>query len=945
MLRRTRAFTLAVLLACLALVVPASAAQAAVTINWNPNHTIHMTAGVPVNNITFDLFGYQYDQGLNHGDAQAWVTGFPGEVYIQNAPTCVPMGAGTWMCVGTVTMGGLATKPGTHQVSVTGQVVNTTQTETFTVVVAPGTSSSAHSALEVTSGDRIADGADAHEITLRIRSSHDKPLAGLTNAQVASAVNLQLSGGSRGAFVEDTAAPGTYRARVTATTGGTVQVTADALGSPASLSFVSTYSAEHSTLAVSDGVRMVGGVDAHQVTLSLRDGNDVPLVGLSNAEVRSLTQVAVSAATLGSFSEQSPGVYTAAVTSMVAGTRTVTAQAAGAPKTVQFVFPVVSEDDVAHLPRGAQDAALGVLKNDSGSGIRVLSADLDDPDAGTIRLADGGADVLFSAAPGFTGHATVTYHEEDAFGYLATGRADLHVYGSPVVNGAEGRIAQGSTVQVDVAALVQQPDAQATRESDPDLRRPAEVAEVAAQHGTATLSDGVLTYTAAPGFAGVDTVTVTATDDLGQTGTGEVVVTVVAPPTLNDYAATVQTGTELVIDPSDLGVGPDLEFVSADPGTDRVTFERLSDGTFRHATELGYVSVDEFTVVFADDLGQQATSVVTVEVVPPPVVATADAADLTYEVVDAEIDVLTNDEGLGLHLMATSVDPSTGTVVVADEGDRLLFSAAPGFSGTTTVTYEVEDSYGFTAVGEVRVRVYALPALDTHAVRIAQDTSVEVDVAGLVLAPGAGLWTIDTTLRRPAKVTEVVAQSSAVTLSEGVLTYEAAPGFAGVDTVTVTATDDLGQTGTGEVTVTVVAPPVLTDYAAEVQAGNELIVTPADLGAGDHLEYVSTSGVDGPVTFDALEDGSFRHYAPEDYTGTDVFEVVYTDDLGQQGTAAVTVAVVERPSGADAGGVDAGGAGSPGLASTGLPAVGMALSGIALVLMGAFVLRERARRA
>jgi hypothetical protein len=896
--KRLLSLLLSLSLLVAALVVPAGVAVAA-GVNWlQTSFTITAGEYIPNTRIAIVgpvLSGRRIELTMTAVDVPPGLGGRPESDCVSSPPL--------QSCMGIAELRGGPTTPGTYHVPITLEFGSTRETRTITITVLPGTPSAAASTLTSSAGERRADGLDAHDVTVGVRSAAGVALGGLSSAQVVQAVGLQVTGAQIGSFVEQ---PGTgeaeyglYRAPVTSTTPGTAQVTAGAQGSPRSLVFTSVYSAADSALSVSDGPRRADGEHAHAVTLDLRNGSGVGLTGLTDAQVRSTADVAVPGASLGAFREVAGGRYEAPVTASTPGAYPVTAAAAGSPAAVTFVEPVVARPDAAELAAGAQGVQVDVLANDSGDTVRVTTATLEDAAAGAVRVAGDGSHLVLDAAPGFAGRATARYGVVDEHGFEAESTVSLSVYAVPALREGAARVGVGGTVDVDVQALVLASDAPAQGDGTfPGLRRPAEVVAASADRGTASVSGGVLTYRAPAGYVGTATVEVTARDDLGQQGSGEVLVTVVAAPVLRDVTREVRYGTELVVTPADLGVASGLDLVSAQAGTGDVTFEARPDGTFRYYAEPGHVGTSAFRVEYADDLGQRATATVRVTAVPPPVVARDDAVDLPSGAVDAAVDVLDGDDGDGLSVLGVSdVDPAHGSARPSPDGAALLFTAAEGFVGRTTLRYEVGDGFGQRDTALVTVTVFAPPALEGARHRVGVDGTVDVDVQVLVVGtvdPPQGVGPLPG-LRRAATVTAAEARHGDVELVGTVLTYRAATGFTGTDTVVLTATDDLGQTATGEVEVEVVARPTLRDVALEVLYGTETVVTGADLGVTPGLDLVSVDERAGDVTFERSGDGSFRHHAVARYVGTDSFAVTYADDLGQQATATVTVTVVPPP--------------------------------------------------
>ncbi|MDR0783111.1 MAG: choice-of-anchor L domain-containing protein, partial [Propionibacteriaceae bacterium] len=69
------------------------------------------------------------------------------------------------------------------------------------------------------------------------------------------------------------------------------------------------------------------------------------------------------------------------------------------------------------------------------------------------------------------------------------------------------------------------------------------------------------------------------------------------------------------------------------------------------------------------------------------------------------IPVLDNDTGNGLVLKEIATQPANGTAVV--QGDQVVYTPKPGYVGTDSFTYTIENENGITATGTVTVQVTA----------------------------------------------------------------------------------------------------------------------------------------------------------------------------------------------------------------------------------------------
>ncbi|MCY2990952.1 MAG: Ig-like domain-containing protein [Planctomycetota bacterium] len=270
--------------------------------------------------------------------------------------------------------------------------------------------------------------------------------------------------------------------------------------------------------------------------------------------------------------------------------------------------------------------------------------------------------------------------------------------------------------------------------------------------------------------------------------------------------------------------------------------------TFRYRVQDNGQSWDaNSSALVSDFLTAEGTVTVTVTAVDDPPTARNDAA-ATNEDTPATIAVptlLSNDipgppdeeaAGQRVRIVANGFSiPAYGTVAYDSVNANVIYTPQPDFHGTDTFTYTIDDGRpNSTALGTVTVTV---AALNDAPVRTAGTTT-------------------------PVTVLEDSANSTAVTLGLGGLTY--APGPA-------TATDEAGQTLTFQV---VAIPAFLTvwDGNALVSAGTTL----ADLAALRGLKYrtVDQANGTGNLTWTVTDSGSGT--APSVKTLTETLAVTVT---------------------------------------------------------------------
>jgi len=145
----------------------------------------------------------------------------------------------------------------------------------------------AASTLEPITGDKRADGVDAHVATVTLRDAYGNPYTATTASSyvlfpAVSGVIIDPTAPDRCEFVPGSA---TASARITSELEGSYPITATsgsgaAIGQPQTARFVGVVADEsRSTFSVSEGSQPADGVSTHTVTAFIRDAGDTPFAG------------------------------------------------------------------------------------------------------------------------------------------------------------------------------------------------------------------------------------------------------------------------------------------------------------------------------------------------------------------------------------------------------------------------------------------------------------------------------------------------------------------------------------------------------------------------------------------------------------------------------------------------------------------------------------------
>lgn len=296
---------------------------------------------------------------------------------------------------------------------------------------------------------------------------------------------------------------------------------------------------------------------------------------------------------------------------------------------------------------------------------------------------------------------------------------------------------------------------------------------------------------------------------------------------------------------------------------------------------------DAFTYTISDGRGGTSTAVVRVDVVNDAPTADDETAS-TPAGSPVAVDVLAGDtDANGDSLTVKSFPSATanGTVTQLPDG-RLQYTPNPGFRGTDSFEYVVEDTRGGTDTGLVTITVTnrAPDAVDDAVVVQQGTTPVPLAVRGNDSDPDGDVTTVSA-YTQPGSGSVVLAPN-------GTGSWTPPAGFVGTTTFTYTLTDG-SASDTATVTLTVNGPPVAATSSATTATNTarqiDLLAGSSDPN-GDTVTVASvTQPAAGSVVLGA--GGVATYTPPTGFTGTTTFDYVLTDGRGGSTTRTVTVTV------------------------------------------------------
>lgn len=350
-----------------------------------------------------------------------------------------------------------------------------------------------------------------------------------------------------------------------------------------------------------------------------------------------------------------------------------------------------------------------------------------------------------------------------------------------------------------------------------------------------------------------------------------------------------------------------------------VRMRAISDGSLTFTTNPADVSANETLLFFNNDrlpagsvnYGSTTLTVGNVTTNNPPV-----GVDDTFTVISGSgqntLDVLANeastaDPGETLTVTAVGTASNGGTLSIASNGLSINYTPPANFVGTDTFQYTVSDGTSTDTV-QVTVNIQS----DDNAPTAVNDS---FPASGTILEDSdAATYDVlanDTTDadNESFTITGVGSASNggqvSIVNSGTGISYKPAANFNGTETVTYTIRDTGGGLSTATVTFTVTAvndAPLSENVTVDTVRGtsSEAVMTrddlPANVDAGEVLQFVNLSTPSAGGTVTVSSDGSSILYTPPSstFTGTDTFTYQVQDAGGlSSSTATITVNIAD----------------------------------------------------
>ncbi|MTD16653.1 tandem-95 repeat protein [Nakamurella sp. YIM 132087] len=342
-------------------------------------------------------------------------------------------------------------------------------------------------------------------------------------------------------------------------------------------------------------------------------------------------------------------------------------------------------------------------------------------------------------------------------------------------------------------------------------------------HGSTSVNagTGVITYTPASGFSGVDTYQYRVCDTSATPVCANATVTITVPNTVtaNDDVRTTPQNTAISVpvlgnDTITTGGAPlnPASVAVTTAATNGTTTVNTTTGAITYTPNTNFSGTDTFRYQVCDTstpTPRCATALVTITVPANTITANPDSGT-TPPVTPITTNVLANDTVSGAALnpasVAVTTAPGRGTTAVNTTTGAITYTPANGFSGVDTYRYQVCDTSTPTPLCASALVTITVPNTvtavnDTSTTAQNSPVSIPVLTNDTITTGGSPL--------NPASVTVTAAPAhgtTAVNTTTGAITFTPTTGYSGTDTFTYRVCDSSSPTpvcATATVTVTI----------------------------------------------------------------------------------------------------------------------------------------------
>jgi len=285
-------------------------------------------------------------------------------------------------------------------------------------------------------------------------------------------------------------------------------------------------------------------------------------------------------------------------------------------------------------------------------------------------------------------------------------------------------------------------------------------------------------------------------------------------------------------------------------------------------------SVTEGEIEFANEAPQASDDQFTVD---------ADSADNALNVLSNDSDA----DGDSLTISGVS-QPADGQASIS--GSQVIYTPDPGFTGTDSFTYAVDDGFDGQASATVTVTVQSNnepPVVGDLSAETLRNQPVDIDVLNEASDPDGDELNI-AAFNQP--------QNGTVTQSGDALRYQPDDQFVGSDSFTFTITDGRGGEASAVVTVMVQSdnePPIVGDLSAETLRNRPVDIDVLAEASDPDDDELTIAAFVQPGNGTVTRSGDVLRYQPDsEFVGSDSFMFTISDGRGGRSTGSVVVDVV-----------------------------------------------------
>lgn len=624
--------------------------------------------------------------------------------------------------------------------------------------------------------------------------------------------------------------------------------------------------------------------------------------------------------------------------------------------TVAGANPVATTSSTSVAPDTIANIDLSNNVSDANNDVVLSSIDLDPATPGiqpALSTVEGlwtvGANgaVTFKPAPGFEGIATVPYTVADDDGNVSdVSSISVIVSGAPPIAAAVmTSVNPDTTASIDLTNNVSDPNNDVVMSSiDLDPATPGNQNTISTPEGNWSVNEnGTVTFDPVASFEGNATILYTVDDDdANKSPTAAISVIVAgAVPIATSDSTSVNANTLATLDLkdniSDANDDVVISSIDLDPATPgQQTTLRNADGGWSVSANAvtTFVPVSSFQgtasipyTVTDDDGNVSAPADLSVTVAGAVPIASTDSTsvgpnttatlDLSDNVVDANNNVAIDSIDLDPTIPGTQSSQTTadGSWSVSPVG-TVTFIPQPGFEGTASIPYSVQDDNGnVSALASISVTVAgAIPTATNDSVSVAPDTTADIDLSDNVNDANNDLVlsSIDLDPATPNQQTTLSTADGSWSINQtGAITFDPKSSFEGTAVISYNIKDDDGNVSSAAtVSVTVAgAPPVATEDSTSVgadaiatldltdnvsDANNDVVISSIDLDPSVPGSQSTITTSDG--TWSINPTGTVSFDPVSSFEGTSSIPFTVEDDDGNVAVASIiSVTVAGAP--------------------------------------------------